>query len=76
MTYHVIPAYGRDYKSLAGVQRDWDAEKDFIIADISSSYDGKPINKQQTKPGDRIVVRYEKLRKQAVLAYKKKERQQ
>ena len=36
MTYHVIPAYGRDYTSLAGVQRDWDAEKDFIIADIAS----------------------------------------
>ena len=68
MTYHVIPAYGRDYTSLAEVQRDWDAEKDFIIADIASSYDGKAINKQQTKPGDRIVVRYGKLRKQAVLA--------
>jgi len=67
MSIHVTPAYGRDYKSLAEAQTDWDAQKDFILCDITSPYDGKPINKQQTEPGDVIIVRYGKLRKQGQL---------
>ena len=43
----LIPAYGRDYKTAVAARADWEAGKDFIIADISNPWDGKPINKQQ-----------------------------
>lgn len=56
----LTPAYGRDYKSAKDVKADWDANKDFIIADISSPYDGKPINKQDAPPGT-YNIRYKKL---------------
>lgn len=67
MIIHVTPAYGRDYKSAAAAQTDWDANKDFILNDPTSRYDGKPINKEQTAIGDIIVARYGNLRKQARL---------
>lgn len=28
----IYPAYGRDYKSLSDVRKDWDANKDFMVA--------------------------------------------
>jgi hypothetical protein len=40
----VTPAYGRDYKSAKAAKADWEAGKDFIVADISDPYCGKPIN--------------------------------
>lgn len=40
----LVPAFGRDYKSKAEVQRDLDAGKDFIIATYGHRYDGKPVN--------------------------------
>jgi len=42
----VTPAYGRDYKSAKAAKADWEAGKDFILQDISSPWDGKPINKE------------------------------
>lgn len=54
----VIPAYGRDYKSKKAVQADFDADKDFMICDISSADDGRYVNRQDLKPGDRLNVRY------------------
>ena len=57
----VIPLYGRDYKSKAEVLADWNAGKDFIVADAFNKYDGKPCNKEDTK-GETITVRYKKLR--------------
>jgi len=44
---HLIPAYGRDYKSKKQIQADLEANKDFVIADISSQYNGKPVNLEQ-----------------------------
>ena len=58
----VIPAYGRDYTTMAAVRADWDAGKDFIIADITSPYDGKPISKRDSK-GLLVSARYNKLTK-------------
>ncbi len=58
----VTPAYNRDYKSLAAAKADWDAGKDFIIADHFDPYDGKPVNKEQCG-GKTVMVRYAKLRK-------------
>lgn len=59
---NVIPAYGRDYKSKKAVEADWAAGKDFLIQDISSRWDGKPMNKDSVPAGTVVSVRYNKLR--------------
>ena len=59
----LTPAYGRDYTSKAKVKADFDADKDFIVADIGSQYNGSYINKSQLK-GEGItsvMIRYKKL---------------
>lgn len=62
----LLPAYGRDYKSKAAIQADLDANKDFILSDFGSRWDGKPINREQILeaygPG-KVIVRYAKQRK-------------
>jgi len=60
---HLIPAYGRDYKSKKQIQADLEANKDFIIADMSSPYNGKPVNLEQLQQtGERTInVRYKQL---------------
>lgn len=69
----LTPAYGRDYKSAKAVKADWEADKDFIIADFMDPYEGKPVNRQQlrengTSPGTVVKIRYGQLRKVTVLA--------
>lgn len=54
----LVPAYGRDYKSGKAVQADWDANKDFLICDMFSPWDGKPINKEQATVGCTYNIRY------------------
>lgn len=65
----LTPAYGRDYKSRKEIEADLNAGKDFIIADISSPWDGKPVNKDGLiELGQTMVnVRYNKLRKVTVV---------
>jgi len=60
----VTPAYGRDYKSKKAALADWNANKDFIINDISNKWDGYPINKQGAEEYKLpIMIRYDKLSK-------------
>ena len=54
----VIPAYGRDYTNVADLLKDWNAERDFRIADKSSPWNGKYINRQQTTITDEIVFKF------------------
>ena len=49
----LVPAYGRDYKSKAGVLVDWNANKDFQ----ATGY----INKEQVVPGTSLTFRYKRL---------------
>jgi hypothetical protein len=65
----ITPAYGRDYRSKAAAQADLDANKDFILSDLMSPWDGRPINRPQlVEQGHRQVnVRFGKGRKVAVL---------
>lgn len=65
----LVPAYGRDYKSQAAVKADWDADKDFVVCDMSSKYDGKPINRADAlRAGIREVkIRYKALRQLVVV---------
>ena len=45
----VTPAFGRDYTSAKAAKADWEAGKDFILRDMSSRWDGKPINLEDAK---------------------------
>jgi hypothetical protein len=67
-TLTLTPAYGRDYNNKAAVQADWQAGKDFIIANAFHRYDGKPINKPQAdNDGLTVHIRYLKLRRIMVI---------
>ena len=64
----LIPAYGRDYKSIKAVKEDYNADKDFIIADFFDPGDGKPINKSQIDQlGMKVSIRYNNLQKIVVI---------
>ena len=62
----LTPAYGRDYKSAKAAKADFDAGKDFVLNDISSPWDGRPINKHDLA-GKTVTLRYDRLRKVAVV---------
>ena len=63
----LTPAYGRDYKSQKAVKAAWNSGADFIVADIMSPWDGKPVNcgffRALGAPSGNIMIRYAKLRK-------------
>ena len=61
----LTPAYGRDYKSKAAIQADIDANRDFILNNIMSPWDGKPVSPSDLK-GETVQVRYAKLHKVAI----------
>jgi hypothetical protein len=61
--WRLIPAYGRDYENHAELRKDFELGKDFVIADFSDPYDGKPVNLTQMTPGDAVFVRYSRLQK-------------
>lgn len=66
----VTPAYGRDYKSKKAAVEDFDADKDFIVADVTSKWDGKLVNKSQLveeKQYSEVNIRYKKLTMVAVV---------
>ena len=63
----LTPAYGRDYKSKKAVLTDFDANKDFILNDITDQYDGKPCNKSDLTGTGTHQIRYGNLRKVMVV---------
>lgn len=64
MTITVSGAYGRDYKSRAGILADWNAGKDFTIRTLGHrSY----INRQDAAGMGSITVRYQRDRKVTVI---------
>lgn len=62
----LIPAYDRDYKSAKAVRADWEAGKDFVVADFYSKYDGKVANKEDFPAGE-VRIRYGNLRQVMVI---------
>lgn len=60
----LTPAYGRDYKSAKAAKADFEAGKDFVIADFFHPYSGKPCNREDlAREGvDRVQIRYKQLR--------------
>lgn len=67
----LTPAYGRDYKSQKAVKADWDNNKDFVINDISSPWDGSYANKADLigQVGS-VMIRYDRLTKIMVVKVK------
>jgi hypothetical protein len=59
---HLVPAYGRDYTSKKAAIADFEANKDFMINDISSPFDGRYVNREDLQgDGIRVFIRYKKL---------------
>lgn len=46
MSITLIPAFGRDYKTAGLAEADFHAGRDFIVADMSNRWGGKPVNKE------------------------------
>ena len=65
----LVPAYGRDYKSKKALLEDWQAGKDFQIADMFSGSDGQTINLQDalTEGLKTVNIRYKRLTQIAVV---------
>lgn len=59
----VTPAYGRDYTSPAKAQADWEAGLDFILRDITSPWDGRPINLEDARGAgfEEVNIRFNQL---------------
>ncbi len=59
----LTPAYGRDYLSAKAAKADWEAGKDFIVADMMDPYCGKAINKEDAKAAGykTVNIRYKRL---------------
>ena len=70
----LVPAYGRDYTSKKDVLADYLGHKDFILQDISSPWDGKPMNKadvESLSDYTAVKLRYNSLRKIEVVEVRK-----
>ena len=59
----ITPAYGRDYKTAKAAKSDWKDGKDFIITDFSHPYDGKPLSIRDATPGQKFMIRFNRLTK-------------
>jgi hypothetical protein len=64
-TITLVPNRGRDYPSAARVLEHIKEGRDFIVADRSSQWDGKPCNIEDLKRAGvmQARVRYDRLRK-------------
>tara|TARA_R100000808_G_C2142907_1_gene150689 strand:+ start:231 stop:461 length:231 start_codon:yes stop_codon:yes gene_type:complete len=61
----LVPAYGRDYKNVDKVIKDFHKNLDFRIQDVGCPWDGRMANLEDLKHADYtdIYIRYDKLRK-------------
>ena len=65
----LTPAYGRDYKSKKEVQADWDAGKDFVVADMFSGRAGSYITRHEAEHSGitSVNIRYQRNTKVCVI---------
>jgi len=61
----IIPAIGKDYKKKSALLADFEANKEFRVADTSSKWDGKPVNRANLLNADvgEVKIYYSKLRR-------------
>ncbi len=62
-----LTPWNRDYKTAKAARLDYLANKDFTFNDITSPWDGKPVNREQLK-GVQVKLRFANLRKVTVIA--------
>lgn len=67
---NIIPNRARDYTSLAALIEDLATGRDFIVADVSSRWDGKPCNVHDLRRAGHkdVSVRYDKLSRKAIVS--------
>lgn len=60
LTYTLVPAYGRDYRTAEEVARDWHAGKDFEIATVVGGDCGRmcSIRDLFRMPGSTVKIRF------------------
>ena len=63
----IIPAYGRDYKSIAEVKADWESGKDFQIIPSGGYVSIRESNLLLNDNITELNVRYSKLRKKLII---------
>ena len=68
----LVPAYGRDFNSKKEVLAAWNGGKDFIIADVTNPWSGKPINLADARQAGvgSVTIRYKALRQCVVVRVK------
>jgi len=54
----VTPAYGRDPKTSREALESWENGDDWIIADISNPWDGKPCSKRDKSSLGDVMLRF------------------
>jgi hypothetical protein len=60
----VTPYLGRDHTTGKSAKESWEAGNDWVVNDVFSRYNGKPINKAQAdEAGIDVVLRFNKLTK-------------
>lgn len=63
----ITPAYGRDYKSAKDATYAFNHNRDFIVAGFNlegnMNDNGRTVNKQDLKKGNRVTIRYARLTK-------------
>lgn len=62
----LVPAYGRDYTNGKLAKLDYLANKDFILRDFSSRWDGKLVNAEQLQ-GEQVLLRFNRLTRTTVV---------
>jgi|TARA_Y100000310_G_C19968101_1_gene484248 hypothetical protein len=61
MTTTVIPAYGRDYETGTEALASWEKGDDWIIADITNPWNGKPCSKRDVGSFGNVMLCFNKL---------------
>ena len=61
-TVILVPAYGKDYKSAKEAKTAFEADRDFLIQDISCPEDGRYAARRNLKSDyDEVKIRYNRL---------------
>ena len=64
----VVPAYGRDYKTVKEVKEAFNKNFDFTIANFFHPYDGKSANKEDLKKEfSHVLIRFNRLMKTTLI---------
>ena len=58
----VTPAYGRDPKTSRAALDSWESGEDWIIADITNPWNGKPCSIRDTAALGGVMLRFNALR--------------